>query len=111
MLNSVPIAFVKTANRIVKFKRYIERYGIKPILARVKHPQTNGKPERWFCEYQKHRLAFSSCEEFEEWHNNRLHGNLEFEHFETPEQVFKRKMRPEMHFAIGHRLFGLCVEI
>jgi len=63
--------------------------------------------ERWFGEYQKHRLAFSSFEEFKEWYNNRPHGSLEFEHLETPEQAFRRKMRQEMYFAIGHRLFGL----
>ena len=90
-----------------EFKKHIERHGIKPILARVKHPQTNGKLERWFGEYQRHRLAFSSFEEFKEWYNNRPHGSLEFEHLETPEQAFRRKMRQEMYFAIGHRLFGL----
>jgi len=31
-----------------EFKDRLERYGIKPILARVKHPQTNGKLEKWF---------------------------------------------------------------
>ena len=89
------------------FKKHLERHGIKPILAKVKHPQTNGKLERWFGEYQRHRLAFSSFEEFREWYNNRPHGSLEFEHLETPEKAFRRKMRLEMYFAIGHRLFGL----
>jgi putative transposase len=31
-----------------KFKDHLKKYGIKPILARVKHPQTNGKLERFF---------------------------------------------------------------
>jgi transposase InsO family protein len=30
------------------FKNHLEKYGIRPILARVKHPQTNGKLERFF---------------------------------------------------------------
>jgi len=90
-----------------EFKRHLEKHGIKPILARVKHPQTNGKLERWFGEYKRHRLAFSSFEEFKEWYNNRPHGSLEFEHLETPERAFRRKMSLEMYFAIGHRLFGL----
>jgi putative transposase len=90
-----------------EFKRHLEKHGIKPILARVKHPQTNGKLERWFGEYKRHRLAFSSFEEFKEWYNNRPHGSLEFEHLETPNRAFRRKMRLEMYFAIGHRLFGL----
>ena len=89
------------------FKQHLERHGIKPILAKVKHPQTNGKLERWFGEYQRHRLAFSSFGEFVEWYNNRPHGSLDFERLETPEQAFRRKMRLEMYFAIGHRLFGL----
>lgn len=89
------------------FKQHLERYGIKPILAKVKHPQTNGKLERWFGEYQKHRLAFPSFEAFVEWYNNRPHGSLDFERLETPEEAFRRKMRLEMYFAIGHRLFGL----
>jgi len=29
------------------FKSHLEKYGIRPILARVKHPQTNGKLERF----------------------------------------------------------------
>jgi len=89
------------------FKNHLEKHGIKPILARVKHPQTNGKLERWFGEYQRHRTAFCSFEEFREWYNNRPHGSLDFEHLETPEKAFRRKMRPEMYFAIGQRLFGL----
>jgi putative transposase len=89
------------------FKQHLERHGIRPILARVKHPQTNGKLERWFGEYKKHRLAFSTFEDFKEWYNNRPHGSLDFEHLETPEQAFRRKMPLEMYFAIGHRLFGL----
>jgi len=84
-----------------EFKKHIERHGIKPILARIKHPQTNGKLERWFGEYQRHRLAFSSFEEFKEWYNNRPHGSLEFEHLETPEQAFRRKMRQEMYLPLA----------
>ena len=47
-----------------EFKDHLKKYGIKPILARVKHPQTNGKLERFFGEYKKHRPAFSSFDEF-----------------------------------------------
>ena len=42
-----------------EFKGHLERCGIKPILARVKHPQTNGKLERFFGEYKLHRSTFS----------------------------------------------------
>jgi len=36
------------------FKSHLEKYGIKPILARVNHPQTNGKLEQFFLEYRKY---------------------------------------------------------
>jgi len=47
-----------------EFKQHILKYEIKPILARVKHPQTNGKIEKWFDTYQRFRKHFSSFEEF-----------------------------------------------
>jgi len=90
-----------------EFKDHLEKYGIKPILARVKHPQTNGKLERFFGEYKKHRSAFSSFDEFISWYNDRPHGSLNFQSLETPEKAFRRKMPLEAYFAIGHRLFGL----
>ena len=60
------------------FKDHLERYGIKLILARIKHPQTNGKLERFFEEYKRHRSAFSSLGEFINWYNDRPHGSLNF---------------------------------
>jgi len=38
-----------------EFKRHIEAIGIKPILARVKNHQTNGKIEKWFDTYKRFR--------------------------------------------------------
>lgn len=90
-----------------EFKDHLKKYGIEPILARVKHPQTNGKLERFFGEYVKHRPAFHSFEEFITWYNDRPHGSLNFQSLETPERAFRRKMPLEAYFAIGHRLFGL----
>jgi putative transposase len=69
--------------------------------------QTNGDLERFFGEFKRHRHAFSSFEEFIEWYNNRPHGILEFERFETPEMVFRRKMPQEAYYRIGRKLFGL----
>jgi len=89
------------------FKQYLEKYGIKPILGSVAHPQTNGKLERFFQEYKRHRAAFHSIGEFINWYNNRPHGSLEFERLETPEMAFRRKMPLEAYYAIGRRLFGL----
>jgi len=66
-----------------EFKDHLEMHGIRPILARVKHPQTNGKMERFFGEYKRHRPAFSSFDEFINWYNNRPHGSLNFQSLET----------------------------
>ncbi|HWQ20666.1 MAG TPA: IS481 family transposase, partial [Methanotrichaceae archaeon] len=53
-----------------EFKNQLRIYGIKPILARVKHPQTNGKLERWFSTYKRFRWDFMSFDEFIDWYNN-----------------------------------------
>jgi len=90
-----------------EFKQHLLKYGIKPILARVKHPQTNGKIEKWFDNYRRFRADFSTFEEFIDWYNNRPHGSLNFEELETPEQAFWRKMTPEAIIGIAHKLFGL----
>jgi putative transposase len=90
-----------------EFKKHIVNLGIKPILARVKHPQTNGKLEKWFDTYQRFRKFFATFDEFVDWYNNRPHGSLNFEKLETPEQAFWRKLQPEAIFGIGRRLFGL----
>jgi transposase InsO family protein len=89
------------------FKNHLEKHGIKPILGSVAHPQTNGKLERFFQEYQRHRAVFHSIDEFIKWYNDRPHGSLEFERLETPDKAFVRKMPLEAFYAIGHRLFGL----
>ncbi len=79
-----------------RFKKYLESKHIKQILCRVKHPQSNGKIERWFEAYDRHRHAFDSKEEFLHWYNEvRPHRSLRFEVLETPEQAFIRKKRTE----------------
>ena len=97
---------------------------IRHILARVNHPQTNGKLERFHGEIQRklHRFEASSygktvkntgsgsehvggpfCVEppkkaidrFMEWYNyNRAHRSLDWANSETPYQAFIRKMAP-----------------
>lgn len=79
-----------------RFKEYLKSKGIKQILCRIKHPQSNGKVEKWFETYDKHRHAFTTKEEFLHWYNDvRPHRSLQFEILETPEQAFWRKMRAE----------------
>jgi len=80
-----------------RFKVYLASHGIKQILCKIKHPQSNGKVEKWFETYDKHRHAFKTKEEFMHWYNKvRPHRSLKFEILETPQQAFVRKMPAEV---------------
>ena len=86
--------FIKTLTKESRFEDYLASKGIKQILCRIKHPQSNGKIERWFDTYENHRYAFETKEKFLYWYNAvRPHRSLRFEMLETPEQAFLRKMR------------------
>ncbi len=76
-----------------RFAAFLNQHKIKHILCRVKHPQSNGKAERWFATYEQHRHAFTSIEALLHWYNAvRPHRSLDWEHLETPTQAFKRKL-------------------
>jgi len=63
---------------------------------KFKSRKSNGKVERWFEAYDRHRSAFETKEEFMNWYNEiKPHGALNFEVLETPTQAFVRKMRAE----------------
>lgn len=77
-----------------RFAEFLEQQGIKHILCRIKHPQSNGKSEIINKLYNKHRQAFHTKEEFMKWYNDvRPHRSLRFDVLETPAQAFLRKMR------------------
>lgn len=78
-----------------QFQKYLKSRGIKHIPSRRNNPQTNGKIERWIQEYKKHRHRFKNANEFMNWYNNRLHGALDLDNAETPNEAFIRKMRYE----------------
>jgi transposase len=76
------------------FEQYCKAQGIKHIRTKPKHPQSNGKVEKWFHTYERHRDAFSTKEEFLNWYNHiRPHTALNWSQLETPWQAFERKMR------------------
>jgi putative transposase len=77
------------------FQKYLERRGVKHIPSRRNNPQTNGKIERWGREFKQHRDKFDSAEAFMKWYNNRIHGALNLEIGETPQEAFIRKLRQE----------------
>jgi transposase InsO family protein len=77
-----------------RFKEYLKLNGIKQILCRIKHPQSNGKMEKWFDCYDRNREAFETKEKFMYWYNDvKPHRALKFDELETPSQAFIRKFR------------------
>lgn len=88
-----------------KFVEYLDSLGINHIPSRVKNPQTNGKMERWFQEYKKHRHKKNSAEEFRRWYNNRIHGALRYNRGETPQKAFIHKISPGIWLNLFYRRF------
>jgi len=95
-----------------RFKRYIESLGIKLITARVKHPQTNGKIEKFFDCYNKHRDDFESLDDFVYWYNNvRFHESLDTKYYlQTPEDAFWSKLPLEVRVGLAGKLFDEVLE-
>jgi len=80
---------------VSQFEQYLADNGIKHILCRVNHPQTNGKLERFYGVYDQKRHQFKSIDEYVHWHNEvKPHMSLNFEALETPIQAFHRKQPP-----------------
>ena len=78
-----------------QFRKHLDSIGIKHVLSRRNNPQTNGKLERHWREYNKHRWTFNNLQEYINWYNDRLHGALRLDWAETPNEAFLRKARPE----------------
>jgi putative transposase len=49
---------------ISQFETYLAEQGIKHILCRINHPQTNGKLERFYGVYEQKQHQFKSIDEF-----------------------------------------------
>ena len=79
------------------FERYLAENGIRQILSRVSHPQTNGKVERFFRTVEDKLPRFDdSIDQLIEWYNvRRPHMSLNLDEIETPYQAYLRKMPKE----------------
>ena len=98
-----------------EFEKTLVALGIRHILARVRHPQTNGKLERFHGELQRklhlfadiagppgtgapvgvQRIESDPVARFVNWYNNeRPHESLDWDVLETPALAFRRKMAP-----------------
>ena len=62
---------------MTEFEVFLLRNHIRQILGRVSHPQTNGKVEKLFDEFERKVKFFNSVEEWVNWYNvTRPHGAL-----------------------------------
>ena len=52
-----------------EFRHYLGSMEIHPILACVKHPQTNGKVEKWSDTYDRFRYEYPIVDDFIVWYN------------------------------------------
>lgn len=83
-----------------EFQDYLKAHGIKHILGRVNHPQTNGKVERLFGTIKGKRKEFPSLEAQFHWYNQvRPHMSLK-EGLETPAEAYVRKMRVKKKMSV-----------
>ncbi len=73
------------------FENYCKEKGIKHLLCKYNHPQSNGKIEKWFDTYEKHRYRFDSMDDFIDWYNEiKPHFSLDLK---TPEKIFWKRLR------------------
>jgi putative transposase len=88
--------FISNIGGKSSFVEFLKENKIQQILCKIKHPQSNGKVEKFFDLYNHKRHMFPTKEEFENWYNEiRPHRSLNFEVLETPSQAFERKLKAE----------------
>ncbi len=79
-----------------EFEKYLVANDIRHLLARVRHPETNGKIERLFGEFnRKVHLAFGIDDFVHWWNEVKAHESLDWKNFETPALAFQRRMPPD----------------
>lgn len=76
-----------------RFQRFLAEQGIRQVVSRVNNPQTNGKAERLWLEYDKPRWRFPSLQGWIDLKNDEVHGALG--PLETPREAFQRELPPE----------------
>lgn len=76
------------------FERFLVEQGIGQRLSRVRHPQTNGKVERFFRTVQDKMEWFEGdLDRLMVWYNyRRPHMSLNLKKIETPYEAYQRKM-------------------
>ena len=100
-----------------RFENFLKDNKIVHIKTRIKHPQTNGKFEKWNDTYEKNRARFDIFDNFMNWYNTvRFHESLDTKwYLQTPDSAFwsrlpdgcKLKMfldRMETELNVGDRI-------
>jgi transposase len=90
--------FWKGDDMKARFPVFLEEHGIKHIPTKIKHPQSNGKAEKFIHLYKVHRHKFKTKEEFIHWYNKvRPHMSLDEK---TPEEAYQeRKKKGRKYFT------------
>ena len=86
-----------------QFQRFLAEHGIRHVVSRRQNPQTNGKLERLWYEYDRHRWRYATLREFIEWYNDQIHDALWLEMYETPREAFQRKLPTEVLLGLHLR--------
>ncbi|MGC8912145.1 MAG: DDE-type integrase/transposase/recombinase [Thermoprotei archaeon] len=83
----------KREKGLTEFESYLLKNKIRFIVGRVRHPQSNGKIEKFFDIFEKKIRYFSSIDEFFYWYNCvRPHGAFDLSKIETPIKMFYARM-------------------
>ena len=82
----------KGDTKLTLFEEELDKRGITHLLARVNHPQINGKLERFFGTFESEIDHFDDIDEFIDYYNeSRLHFAPDIDNGETPLMAFKAK--------------------
>lgn len=84
-----------------EFERRLEQLGIGFVPNRPHSPQSNGKSERLWYEYDKHRWRFHTLADYIAWTNDRPHSA---HRYATPNQAWVRKLPVEVLVRLHQRL-------
>jgi transposase InsO family protein len=86
------------------FQAFLRSGGVRHAVSRTDHPQTNGKIERLWLEYDRHRWRFPSLEDLIVYYNNRIQGSLWWDIAETPAMAVLRKLPQEAMLGMLWRM-------
>lgn len=84
-----------------EFEKRLEQLAIGFVPNRPQSPQSNGKSERLWYEYDKHRWRFNTLAEYVAWTNDRPHSA---HRYATPNQAWIRKLPVESLVRLHQRL-------